>query len=34
MPLIRRMNIIVFNNEGGKKEEPEAGINTLKILKS
>jgi hypothetical protein len=33
MPLIRRMSIMVFNGEGGKREEPEAGINTLKMLK-
>jgi hypothetical protein len=25
---------MVFNGEGEKKEEPEAGINTLKTLKS
>jgi hypothetical protein len=25
---------MVFNSEGGKREEPEAGINILKTLKS
>jgi len=34
MPLIRRMSIMVFEVKEGKSEEPEAGINTLKTLKS
>jgi hypothetical protein len=34
MPLIRRMNIMVFEVKEGKSKKPEAGINTLKTLKS
>jgi hypothetical protein len=34
MPLIRRMNIIVFEIKEGKSKKLEAGINILKILQS